>query len=246
MTLFAVAVPVALTAGTVGSLTTFVNGTVTDANEINANFEAIRVAVDDNAAQIAALSGGAAGGVTFVRWGRQDCPTGTDLVYSGFVGGKSHTHGGSGTNTLCLASNPEYDQYNDADHNGALIYGVEMEMSSYGLNGAAPFNSLHDATPGCAVCRDSSASTQFMYPGTQTCPTGWNKRVRGYLMANHYTQASSTFVCVDENVQAGPHNPADSQNGTLWYPTEGECGSLPCGPGQYVQNREITCSICTL
>jgi hypothetical protein len=45
MTLFAVAVPVALTAGTVGSLTTFVNGTVTDANEINANFEAIRVAV---------------------------------------------------------------------------------------------------------------------------------------------------------------------------------------------------------
>ncbi len=33
-----------------------------------------------------------------------------------------------------------------------------------------------------------------------------------------------------------------NQNGNLLYPTEAECGSLPCGP--YVQDRELTCVVC--
>lgn len=43
--------------GPVGSLTTFVNGEVADADQVNGNFEALRIAVDDNDARISALEG---------------------------------------------------------------------------------------------------------------------------------------------------------------------------------------------
>jgi len=50
-------------------------------------------------------------------------------------------------------------------------------------------------------------------------------------------------VCVDLAPEAV--GSSANQDGHLWYPTEAECGSLPCQAGGYVQNREITCAICT-
>jgi hypothetical protein len=59
----AICLPLAVLAGPVGSLTTFSNGTVADANEVNANFSAIRTAVDDNDSRITSLeAGGGSGG----------------------------------------------------------------------------------------------------------------------------------------------------------------------------------------
>jgi hypothetical protein len=49
--------PVALYAGTVTLPNTFSNGTVADADAVNANFAAVKAAIDDNAATIAALDG---------------------------------------------------------------------------------------------------------------------------------------------------------------------------------------------
>lgn len=51
----AVGVPAALLASNVTGLTAFVNGNVADATAVNANFTAVKNAVDDNAARIAAL-----------------------------------------------------------------------------------------------------------------------------------------------------------------------------------------------
>ena len=45
----------AATGSQVGSLTTFTNGTVADANQVNANFQALRTAVNDNDTRIASL-----------------------------------------------------------------------------------------------------------------------------------------------------------------------------------------------
>jgi hypothetical protein len=50
------AAPTVLSASTVGSLVTFANGTVADADAVNANFAALRDAVDDNAAKITATA----------------------------------------------------------------------------------------------------------------------------------------------------------------------------------------------
>lgn len=44
-----VAVPFALSGSTITGLTTFTNGTVADASVVNANFAAVKTAVDDNA-----------------------------------------------------------------------------------------------------------------------------------------------------------------------------------------------------
>jgi hypothetical protein len=60
--LLAVAVPGTLFAGAVGTLNVFSNGTVADADAVNVNFEAVRVAVDDNAARIDALESSSGGG----------------------------------------------------------------------------------------------------------------------------------------------------------------------------------------
>ncbi|HKA54802.1 MAG TPA: hypothetical protein VKJ47_14175 [Candidatus Binatia bacterium] len=56
--LLMILLPAWLLAGTVPLPHTFRNGDVADANEVNANFLAVKSAVDDNAAHIATLSGG--------------------------------------------------------------------------------------------------------------------------------------------------------------------------------------------
>ncbi len=80
-----------------------------------------------------------------------------------------------------------------------------------------------------------------MVPGTRICPGGWTSQYNGYLMASGYTQSTSDTVCVDWYPLAT--GSGVSQNDNLWYVTEAECGSLPCPP--YVQDREVTCTVCT-
>ena len=173
---------------------------------------------------------------TYVRWGRTTCPANSTVVYSGYVAGKNYTHSGSGTNTLCLTDAPTWGDFNSGNQNGALLYGAEFETSGYGLSS---LNSRHDYDARCVVC-ETARSTTLMVPGTQVCPSGWTLQYSGYLMGNQYQQASSEFICMDANpdLTGSPNN----DNGTLFYPTEAECGSLPCLP--YVQDRELTCAVC--
>lgn len=67
--------PAALYAGQVTGLISFSNGTVADANEVNANFDAIKLAVDDNDSRIAALEGGGGGGTVVIGGNAADCPS---------------------------------------------------------------------------------------------------------------------------------------------------------------------------
>jgi hypothetical protein len=56
-----------------------------------------------------------------------------------------------------------------------------------------------------------------------------------------YDFSSKQVVCVDREAEAV--GSASNADGNLWLLTEAECGSLPCGP--YVQDREVTCSVCS-
>ncbi|XP_031564261.1 uncharacterized protein LOC116299688 [Actinia tenebrosa] len=120
------------------------------------------------------------------------------------------------------------------------MYGAEYELSSFN-----PLNKKnlhhHDAT--CAICRVQTRSTKLMVPGTYSCPAGWTREYWGYLMSEKYNQAHSTeYVCVDKNAEYVPGS-STGRHGTLLYPVEGVCGSLPCGP--YVHGQELTCAVCT-
>jgi len=181
-------------------------------------------------------------GITYTRWGRSTCAGGAELVYSGYAGGKHWKHTGSGTNYLCLPKNPIWGSvYSDADDNGALVYGVEYEHTNYGLNNW--YGGHNDYSAPCAVCYRSDKGTSFMQPARNVCPSGWNLEYGGYLMAQHFGHYASEYVCVD--VAAEKINDATNHNGALWYPVEAECGSLECKAGGYVQNRELTCSVCS-
>lgn len=185
-------------------------------------------------------------GAIYTRWGVSTCPAGNTLVYSGFTAGAHYTQSGSGGNTVCLASNPIWTNpsggllaFNDTNQDESLIYGTEYEVG----NGVIGLGSRQDYDSVCAVCIQPNANITFMYPGAATCPSGWTTEYFGYLMANQYQQAKSSYICVDVNPAAAGSN--GNSNGNLLYATEAECGSLPCGAGQYVQNREITCSVCS-
>ena len=184
-----------------------------------------------------AIDGGYVAGSVFIRWGRTECPNGTELVYDGYTAGNHYLHGGGDT-TLCLTKDPTWGVYDDANDNGNLIYGTEYEMNIRGLTSI--FKGHHNYDAPCAVCLAQKSSV-FMYPGSMDCPDGWDVLYSGYLMSEYYQHTTADTVCVDENAEYIEDTGAND-NGNLWYPTEGECGSLPCPP--YVQNREMTCSVC--
>ena len=63
--------------GPVGSLTTFTNGTTADADEVNANFQTVAAAVNDNDARITALESGGDPGQIISSQGLQPAQNGT-------------------------------------------------------------------------------------------------------------------------------------------------------------------------
>ena len=99
----------------------------------------------------------------------------------------------------------------------------------------------------CSVCMISNKGSHMMVPGENFCPPDWKLEYWGYLMASHYTHHKSNWVCVDSQPEALEVSTSGS-NQVYWYPTEIECGAIPCSrtkPNAYVQDREVTCSVCS-
>lgn len=209
----------------------FTAGTVISAAQVNDNFKNL-------SDRVTALEAGPRPAATYVRWGRSVCPAGASVVYTGYAAGAHYENSGSGSNTICLTSQPTWLVYDDADQNGAIIYGTEYGTAGYGV---AALASLQDRDVNCVVCE--VPRLPLMIPGQTGCPAGWTLEYAGYLMSSHFNQAKQDWVCVD----AAPESVGSSanQDGHLLYPTEAECGSLPCQAGGYVQNRELTCAVCT-
>jgi len=205
---------------------------VISSSEVNGNFKNL-------ADRLTALEGTHLA-TTYVRWGSSMCPTSATVVYAGYAAGAHYMHTGGGANTLCLHSTPEWLSYDAGNQNGAMIYGTEFETTGYGI---APLVGLQNLDGTCAVCEVPRA-TQVMIPGRTSCPTGWTLEYNGYIMSQHYTHQKSDFLCVDANPELA--GSTANSDGHLWYPTEVECGALPCpATGGYVQDRELACAVCS-
>jgi hypothetical protein len=170
----------------------------------------------------------------FVRWGHTECPAGATTLYSGFTAGSHYGHSGGGANTICLHPQPTMANQYSGDQNGALLYGTEYENT-----GSADLHHDHDAA--CTVC--AVMGTSYTQWGRNVCPDGQKKEYSGYIMANHYTQYKSSFVCVDEERKFTSHSNTGNSNGNLWYTTEYELGALP--GNVFSQDAEATCAQCT-
>jgi len=172
---------------------------------------------------------------TYVRWGHKDCPSTATKLYTGYVAGALSAHSGSGANTLCLHPHPTYLTYHPGNQNGALLYGTEYQNT-----GAADANHDHEGV--CSVC--AVPGTTYTQWGRHTCPDDQRTEYKGYIMANHYTQHKSQFVCVDEARQSTHTSKPSHNSGNLWFTTEYETGSLPSDV--FLGNGEAACAQCTI
>ena len=89
----------------------------------------------------------------YTRWGRTQCPSGAQLVRTGFVGSAYYSHTGSGANFLCMTPNVTYADHNDGDQNGALMYGMEYQVQ--GALRSQEYRSMQD--------REVRSLTKFLY-----------------------------------------------------------------------------------
>ncbi|XP_033748072.1 short-chain collagen C4-like [Pecten maximus] len=183
------------------------------------------------------------GGVTFVRWGRTDCPANlTELVYSGYTGGSWWDHPGAAADYVCLPRDSVWGPYKDLpndDYSGRM-YGTEYESD----NPASPFGlkSQNEEAP-CAVCRSTSFVSSVMIPARTECYSGWMKAYSGSLASGYYNhKAASQYVCVDEHAQPLDGGADSNDDGKLLFAVKAKCGSLRCPP--YEEDKYLSCVVC--
>ncbi|XP_066276550.1 short-chain collagen C4-like [Branchiostoma lanceolatum] len=171
---------------------------------------------------------GNGGGSVYIRWGRTTC-TGT-----------SYSHSGGGANYVCLPKDPEWGVFTDGNQGTAYMQGAEYELA----NGINPFQGapLHNHDVPCAVCHVASRGSKLMIPARLSCPSGWTREYKGYLMTGYRLHQRTEFVCMDGEPETRPGG-HESVDGALFYPVEASCGALPCP--NYVQVHELTCVVCT-
>jgi len=113
------------------------------------------------------------GGTEYVRWGHDQCPSTSELVYSGRAGGADRKQGGA-SNPQCLPLDLNFLRKISGKQSKGLMYGAEYQIwiySSTYLHGG------HNTDALCAVCYVSQHSTVYMVPAKYTCPSGWIRRV---------------------------------------------------------------------
>jgi len=148
---------------------------------------------------------------------------------------------------LCLSSEPQWGAFDDsAARYSAKIYGTEYQFREQGYaNGGSAFfgQDLYDHDAPCAVCHTFRQAI-LMIPGRNECYPGWTKEYSGYLAGGltYASNSASSYVCLDGHSEFESGD-ARNDNAKLLYLTEAKCGSLPCPP--YVNNRELTCVVCS-
>ncbi|XP_071145713.1 uncharacterized protein [Mytilus edulis] len=177
-------------------------------------------------------------GAVYIRWGKKTCPqlNGTELIYSGTVGGGWYGRTSSPAELLCLPHDPDFVTKDSATKNPdwfSSLYGAEYQ------SGSGPND--HDVP--CAVCRASHSASVIMIPGKTSCYTGWKTEYFGRMAASaNYQKASSQYTCLDENpdaLEAGGEN----KDGYQFFVVRAVCGSLRCPP--FYDTALLTCVVCS-
>jgi len=189
-------------------------------------------------------------GAEYIRWGRAECPKGSQLLYRGFTATSHYTHTGSGSNHICLHHQPKFTNVLPGSQAWAgALYGVEYELpTGYGNN--VPFSfannngqSIQDNDAPCAVCVNPAASFKVIVSGRPDCPNDMHLEYNGFLVSDHHGYQKSEFLCLDSVPDVREGGQANNDGG-LFYPVQASCGALPCPP--YVEGNEITCAVCTM
>lgn len=188
-------------------------------------------------------------GVSFVRWGRTECPTGTHVLYKGYITGPHYNSGGNGMNFLCTHEQPQFvrSQAGNQPYR-SYLWGVELEYDT-----ASSTQLLTDNVNGgqllnqdmvCVRCYVEGSYDVMMIPGRHDCGgSGYDLQYKGFLVAEANLQrARSEYICLDEAPEGAPGG-SGNMDQSVFYVAQFRCGSLPCNP--FVNDLEVTCAVCT-
>ncbi|XP_070533382.1 uncharacterized protein [Ptychodera flava] len=183
--------------------------------------------------------------VTFVIYGETSCPSGADLVYTGFIGSTMSTDEGGGVNYLCMPDNPIYNRVvNGVQDSRAYLYHTQYRN----LIGGQALRELSSGDAPCGVCRVPNQSTVLMIPARNVCPDdSWTLQYSGYLVAQRvYIRHSRTeFICLSSNAVELVGTESYALGGSM-YNVEGRCKKdSAMDNGNYVDGGELTCAVCT-
>ena len=178
-------------------------------------------------------------GSTYIRWGRDDCPSGAVALYSGRAAGTKWNVKGGTSDYLCLPDNPRYGStYTDA---ASPLYGVQYQRWPT----SSP-RAHYDNMP-CVVCYIATRSAMFVQQASYLCPSGWSREYYGYMMSDGIgsgRQGRTSSICVDANAKAVPGTGAELfPSLALFLSVECTNSELPCSP--YVDGRILSCAVCT-
>ena len=154
----------------------------------------------------------------YTHWGKtggSSCPSGATQLYQGFIAASKYDHSGGGANHLCMHNSAQAPQgASTANHNGALLYGVEYQNMP-GLS------SVQDRDAGCTVCARSGYSQSYVQWGRMTCDgSGQATEYAGFVMSDHSDHKKSEFICVDPARDGHEYSSSANDNGGLLYLAE--------------------------
>jgi hypothetical protein len=187
------------------------------------------------------LFSGVSGGSVYVRWGKNDCPSGASIVYAGYASGSLWGEHGGTSDTHCLPTNPEYLTDDTSEVYMAHLYGIEYEL--HGVS--SPLKDLFNADMPCVVCYVLK-STVLTVPARYTCPEGFSREYYGYMMSEWSYPGSGRprkdTICVDQNAETVVGSGSDT-NPSVVYLMDAQCNGLPCPP--YAAKKPLTCAVCS-
>ena len=177
-------------------------------------------------------------GITYIRWGRDDCPSGALALYSGRAAGSEYNAKGGTSDYLCLPDNPQY--LSSCTYWRGGLHGVEYE-------GWLPRSSLNNHNMPCVVCHVPTRSAIFVQQASYLCPSGWSREYYGYMMSDQLADdrlGRRSTICVDADIETVPGTSANTDPAIVFHLSV-ECtnSELPCQP--YQDNRILTCAVCT-
>jgi len=188
-------------------------------------------------------------GALYTRWGRKTCEGDAVPVYTGYVTSAHITESGSGRNYICLSDKPEWGNVQPGvQPQIASLYFVQYRVGNQGgFSDNKPFswanfnNQSPDLFPvACVLCQTPNTEV-FMLPGKLNCPSDWFNEYSGYLVADHFQNSGSDWVCLDKSPE--PYGPKYDSWHAAMYPAEMRCGPLPCST--FIAGNEISCVICS-
>ena len=185
------------------------------------------------------------GGITYTRWGKSSCPSGTSLVYAGRTTGTHYSQSGGGANLVCLSNTPQFLSYTPGVQDGrGYLYGTQYQTGGPHSADTGPLSGVSQHNAPCAVCYSATKEVSIMIPGQFSCPSSWSREYYGYLMSErHNYDHTGMFECFDSNPDRVPGE-GSHQPHNIVYHVEARCNlGIACPP--YVAGREVTCVVCS-